>query len=268
MRASLFIKNVGKYSVPTVCSALVALIALPMVSRIYPADDFARLSTFYDLGIVLMSLALLGMDSAYIRFRNDERSQMSIYQMFYLSLIVGFTTIVGLFALVIVFAPDQFARLIFDAQPSVLILLAIYALFLVSFRMFSTESRMTGNAKRYNIQQVSYILINRLLFTIPALFTVNYWYACLFMTIGMAVLVAMSFKGGPKKTCRSLSKLPEIMKRMLSFGLPTMPITIMLSLMAASDKTIIGNMLDFSQAGIFAVSISVANIFSLLPNAF
>ena len=84
-----FIKNVLKYSIPTIVSAIIALTVIPIVSRLFPEEEYGYITNYYSFGMLFMGLFLLGFDSAYIRFYNEKYENTNVNGMLLVSAIVG-----------------------------------------------------------------------------------------------------------------------------------------------------------------------------------
>ena len=168
MKPRGFIHNILKFSIPTVISAIVALIALPLISHVVPADNYAVINLFYDYGTLLALFTPLGLGETFIRFYNESsymgRRRISTYY-----LVISAINLI-LIGIVVIprFGVEVSSSLFGSESRYFLIALLLYAFMIALYKITSYEARAEGNARCYNMQQVAFILVNRLIYIVPA----------------------------------------------------------------------------------------------------
>ena len=262
-----FIKNVLKYSIPTIVSAIIALTVIPIVSRLFPEEEYGYITNYYSFGMLFMGLFLLGFDSAYIRFYNEKYENTNVNGMLLVSAIVGLLVSSIVFASCVPIHDKITFYLFNDTSFKTYIMFFCYILMLMMYRVLNITFRMNEKPIGYNIQQVSYIIINRLLFVCIAIVSTAFIYSAFIMTIGMGVLVVVSLLFQRKSFVS-----PKISKQtfwiMLKFALPLLPTAIIVYLNNSIAKFLLGYYEYRGEVGILALATSVANIFSIIPAAF
>lgn len=270
MDASKFIKNLIKYCIPSIVSAIVGIAVIPLISRLFPTEDYGKINLFYSVGNMILYIVLLGLDSAYIRFYFEQPEGVSRKQLFSLS--IWTSTVSACFATIIftIFLQDLVTSYLFGERYDLgIIALLVYIIGLVLFRLLSIETRMEGKALRYNIQQILLIFTNRVSFVIIALYSTNYRYSVWTITISSIVLGIVFFFTQKKKSDLAFPKIKKnILKTVFAFSIPLMPTTVMTWLNNSAAKMVLSGYNDFNSVGILSIATSVANIFSLVPAAF
>lgn len=268
MNNRAFIKNILKYSGPTFVSAIIGVLILPIISRVYPEAEYGYISNFNSIGNLLMGAVFLGLDSAYIRFFHEKLEGSSRNGLFMFALRTGIGVTVVLFFLILMIAPQKCSLFLFN-ETSIrgVALLGIYVLELTFFRVLNINFRFFDNAKGYNLQQVGFILGNKLLFIVAAIFSTDYFYSVIIMTATTMVVVMISIVF--QRNCFCDARISSsARKEMICFALPVMPASIVILLNNSAAKLILGGFGLRDEVGIFAIAISAANIFSMIPTAF
>ncbi|GEM_PF-2163452 len=269
MKPSGFIHNILKFSIPTVISAIVALIALPLISHVVPADNYAVINLFYDYGTLLALFTPLGLGETFIRFYNESsymgRRRISTYY-----LVISAINLI-LIGIVVIprFGVEVSSSLFGSESRYFLIALLLYAFMIALYKITSYEARAEGNARCYNMQQVAFILVNRLIYIVPAALASEPEFACVFLVAGTGIIGFSAFAARKRpyfcfKTTVDSMRVSE----MVVYGLPTVANSIVLSLLGSINKTMLMVNSTPTDAGIYALGLTIANIFSFIPAAF
>lgn len=267
MDAKSFIKNALKYSIPTVVSAMISIIIIPIITRIYPADDYGKISMFYSVGVMMASIFTFGLASACVRFFYEPVSGTTKEQTFNYTFFVGIITdlIIGVIA-VLFFSKNAGRYLFGENNRTALIAFFIYIASTILYRIQSNYSRLSFDSKKYNIQQVSYIIVNKVLFVFAAIWSTKYSYSIYIITALLAVQVLIFGRIG----FRIRFDIPprKARKQLLSFAFPLLPTDIAVMLNNSSAKLLLSYYGDFTSLGIISMATNVANTFNLVSNAF
>lgn len=266
-----FVNNLLRFSVPTLASAIAAVTVIPVVSNFLPANEYAKTNLFCDYGFLLSLIFLAGTDAAYIRFFHEVHEGKPRRVLFTRAFAVGTLSMSVVAAIVVPLFGDEVSFHLFGSDSRrPLILLAVYTLALAVYRLTSSSARLNSDAKRYNSLQVSYVLINRLFYCIPMLLFGTYDSAILFLTMAMLALSGISLITDARPIfCISPDKKNDIAcKAMIAFGIPSVLTSVLLNLMSATNKTILANSGSFTEAGVYAMALTIANVFAFLPAAF
>ncbi len=270
----LGIKDVLKgsltYSAVPIFTALITLFVIPVVSYIYPADEYGKINLFYSLGLIGMSLFLAGFDHAFMRFFFEKEPGYSPRILFTAAFVVGLSMDVILGFIILALFPIPASLAIFGEQDSLtLLMLFLYIGCLIVFRLLNTMARMSGNRWRFNIQSILQNIITRALFVAAAWYSTSYKIAALVMTGGM-LLVTIFFVLRQRKDCFvPFNELnAKRMGALAVFGFPCMLDSLAVTLNSSIGKLVLGNFGYFGEVGVLAIATTLATSFSMIPQAF
>ncbi|MCR4697457.1 MAG: lipopolysaccharide biosynthesis protein [Lachnospiraceae bacterium] len=270
MDVKKFLKNILKYTVPSVISAIVGIVVIPIISRVFPTEDYGKINLFYSVGNMLMYIVLMGLDSALIRFYFEPPEEANKNKIFELALWTSVSISIILSLISVLFFSKQISNYLFgELQINMLIALLLYIIGLILFRLVSIEMRMENKAFLYNIQQILLIITNRVSFVLIAFYSTEYKYSIWVITIcslffGLIFLLLqknLKDLGIPKLKTR-------VLKKIFSFSIPLMPTMVMVWANNSVAKIVLSGFNDYESVGILSIATSVANIFSLIPAAF
>lgn len=268
MKTRDFLGDMLKFSVPTVVSALVGVLVLPLISRVYPEAEYGYVSNFYSIGNMMMGIVTLGLDQAYIRFFNAPPIGTNRNGMFRFTLITGVSVTIAFCVGIYFFSKEGIPQYLFnDSSYFAVLVLGLYIVSLVLYRLLSINYRFSYNVKYYNLLQVSFILGNRLLFVVAIIYSTKYIYSALIMLL---VTLAIDIYGVLKQ--RKVLK-PSVISGvgkidMLKYSIPAMPSAVIVMLNNSIAKLVLGGYGLRDEVGVFAIATSAANVFSVIPTAF
>lgn len=265
------IVGASKFSIPMALSAVLSLALLPIISRVYPPDDYGKINLFYTLGNFMMTFGLLGLDNAFIRFFQEPLKGLNNSKAFSLCLYTGFSVVLVAFALMLLIAPATISEFIFG-EPciSALMMLSVYSLSLIVFRLLSIVTRQEFDALSYNIQQILLILSNRVLFVVAVIVSTDYYLSITAMTV-MTAFSATVFLLLKRRKYMVLEVPPiprQSLKTFFFFALPTMPAALLVWLNSSAAKLLLAGFGQYDEVGVFSVAFMIANAFSVIPSAF
>ncbi len=270
MEIKTFLKNIVKYCVPSLFSAVVGLAVIPLISRIYSTTDYGKINLFYSIGNMLHYIVLLGLDSAYIRFYFEQPNGISRKQIFSFAFWSSICITLLITIISVLFFPEFISNYLYgEKNTALLIVMMIYVIGLILFRLLSIENRMEERALKYNIQQILLIFTNRISFVIIAFFSTDYKNAIL-MIAGSSIALGL-FYLFTQKDIHELSIPPisgKVYQDIIAFAIPLMPSTVMLWMNNSAGKFVLSFYKNFEAIGILSIATSVSNIFSLVPSAF
>lgn len=270
MQSKNFLSNILKYCIPSVLTAILSIAVIPIISRVFPADDYGKINMFYSVGNMLLYISMLGLDGAYIRFYFEDFYEVKKKDIFSLAMWISLAVIIIATVLVLFTAKDTVSIYLFgETNNYLLIILSIYVFSLVIFRMLSIETRMEDRSVLYNVQQIVLIVINRVSYVAAALITTDYEFAIViitFSTLFFAIVFLIKQKNISDLRLTLMSN--STFKKLMAFAIPTMPTTVMIWLNNASAKMVLSGYGDFTAVGVLSMATGLANVFSLIPSAF
>lgn len=266
MSPKKFIQNLMKFSVPTVVSAFVGLVAIPLITRLYPPKEYGYISLFVSVTAIMASIVALGLNNSAVRFFYEPLDGSTKEQNFNIAIAV--TLIIGgiLFIITELFDIPVSTYLFSEKNRNAERLLIIYVILTAVYRLQLNYSRLSQHAFNYNIQQVCYIIGSKILFSVAVLYSTKYIYSVAVMVILLmlqVITVGMrdySFKLSfpNKKACYGL----------LRFALPYLPNDIAVMLNNFMAKLVLTYFKDYAAVGIISMATNLANVFNIITNAF
>lgn len=267
------LKGMGGFALTPIATALVTLLVLPIVSRVYPAEEYGRISIFFSTGTILMYLLSLGLDSACIRYYSEPEllqtglnARKLLGFSIKMSLLIVF--LVGTVC-VLAFGASISEFLFSDENVASVVLLALFTAALVVFRFLNVKARMEMNAKTYNFQCIAQNLITRALFAVAVVVSAEYFASIAFMSIALVVACAFFFfleKGGFDFGRAAMNA--KCIRSMYSFGIASMLTILVLQLNSNLAKYVLSAFGQHDAVGVFAVASTLATAFNVLPSAF
>lgn len=271
MKVKVFLQSMLKFCFASMASAVIGFVLIPIISKGYPTDQYGRINMFYSMGSILMSLFLLGLDNAYIRFFNEPLPSVNNKRLFGLGII--FSTVFGL--LVTAFAywvcPDLVLRLLFGVidNKKLILLLFVYSESQAIMRMLILNSRLRMQALQYNVKQILMLIATRLSFVFALPASTNYVPAITIMTCSTLLFVVLIFMIDRKEIDFRVTKVQkQDFRSVMKFSLPTMPAAVITFLNNAISKFALSHAGDFGSIGVLSIATSLANVFSIIPSAF
>ncbi len=272
MKSVEFIKNMIKYCIPSVFSAAVGILVIPVITSIYPADEYGKINLFYSVANTVSIFVVLGFDSAYLRFYYEPPEGYSSHRIFKISLYIGVITSLSIFLICRLFFEKPISHYLFGEDNDMLLVgMLIYVIGLILMKFVSYEYRMAQNARMYNWSQIVSLFTNRIIFVCFAAVSTSYiwgdWTLALSTFIAGAIFLYVverrRFQFEPPLYFFSAGTW-ELFK----FGFPLMPVALMVWLNNSVAKFLYSYLKDYSSIGTFSIATSIANIFSIIPAAF
>lgn len=259
--------NTLKFSIPTMVSAVVSILTITLVTRLYPTEQYGFISLFYSVGTLLASVSMLGLVNACIRFFYDPLAGGERKDTFNFAFWTGCTVALILAFFTFLFGREKISTYLFGEDNTLsLIIFFIYIITNILYRLQSNYARLSQNAMRYNVQQIIYILSNKILFVFAVLISTNYFYSVLFIVLAMVLEVVLIGRKSYKPSISFPDKKARI--QYLKFSIPMLPNEIAVTLNNSAVKILLSYFEDFSSLGIISMGTNVANTFNLISSAF
>lgn len=268
--AKSFLKNMLGFSVVPIFTALITVFVIPIISNVFPAEDYGKINIFYSMGILLTTGVMLGLDSSFIRYYFEPPKGMTNKGLAAIALIAGIV-VIGILSItsIILFEADISNTLFGETSKFAIPLLAVFTACLCIFRVLNIDARMQGNALLYNIQSIAQCFVTRISFVVVAIWTTHYLNSVVAMTVGMLIIAVLFMS--LQKDLLSLDKChlsKSSFSILLAFGIPTMLTSFVLNFNTSIGKIILGGYGLYDAAGILAIATTLANVFTIIPTAF
>lgn len=263
-----FIRRIVIYSIPTVIAAIVGFLVIPVISYVYPEEQYAAISNFYTYGLLIRSLTMLGLDSAYIRFFYDAASDNERSGMFQFVLKISILFDIILFFICILINANRVSMILFGDYSLISIgLLCIYVIELSIFRLLNLNYRYMDRRMEFNLQQIAFTLCNRVLFVLGVFISKKYLCSILIMVILNFFIIAISSLD--QKKIFGFYRLDKFKKKqMLLFSMPMLPATVVTFINDSFAKYYLGYKGLMKDLGVLSLAINIASVFSVFSAGF
>ena len=264
------LKGLLGFSIVPIATALVTIFVIPVVSNVFPAEEYGKINLFYSVGALLTTLFMLGLDNSFIRYYFEPPRGLSRRNIQTMALITGFVASVLCAAVCILFFSGPVSSYLFgEYRPWLIALMAVYVAASVLFRLLNIDARMSENYGRYCVQSIAQTLITRIAFVVVAVVSTHYVYSVVVMTAGMLALSLMFAFVQRRSFGRFGGDVPrESVVCLFSFGLPVMLTNFVLNLNGTAGRLILSGAGMYDAAGVFAIATTLSNVFTVIPTAF
>lgn len=266
-------KRITGFSIAPVLTALASFLLIPIISRVFPTEEYGFINLFYTSSTILASAFLFGFDSCYTRFyyESDGEKRRAHTMTLGISFAFLFDAIISLIA-IFVFG-DIITKLLFaDTDLLPLIALSLCTLAQSLFTFLNLRARMSYNYKRYNIQQIFQFIALRLSFVIASVFSKHYTYSVYVMTAFMVFLTIVYFFIQKKELKAEISfkikPTHEDIKIYLLYGFPLMISSIIGTINGSISKFLLNGQGMTSETGIFSIAVSLSFAISFIAASF
>lgn len=253
------------YTASSVISKLIAVALLPLYTRYLTPEDYGAAEVLI-VGVIAASIVIrLGIIEALLRFyyERDEDPDKVVSTAF-ASLL--WTTTAGLLIAMPLAAP--ISQLLLDRSDAELVRIAIFGLWVFTmFEFLLALFRLDERAKAFLAFTVSNVLV-----TIPA----TVWLVVVQedgargLLLGQYATGAVFLAGLLVAQRRRLAVIPDfpVLRRMLRFGLPTMPAELSLYSLQFIDRFMLVRLAGLADAGLYALSVKFAQAVTVLVKGF
>lgn len=267
------LKNLMGFSVAPIVTAVLSFLLIPIISRIFPTDQYGYINVFYTTTTILSSVFLCGFNDCYQRFYfenvhdvNHRKAIMTLAIIISLLLDVIFLVVLMLFS-------EFFGRALFnESNRGVLLALVICTESQSLFALLMLEARMQYNHLRYNLQQVLQFFALRISIVFVSCYSVKYNYSIYTMTLIMFFVMIIYLierrKQLPEKVIGCLGLSKNQIREYLNYGVPAMLATIAVTINGSISKFLMAGNEMASEAGIFSIAMSLAFSISFISASF
>ncbi|MDX6606760.1 MAG: hypothetical protein QOD14_1300 [Solirubrobacterales bacterium] len=253
------------YTASSVISKLIAVALLPLYTRYLTPADYGAAEVLVT-GVIAASIVIrLGIIEALLRFYYQSAEvPAEVVKTAFASLL--WTTTIGL-ALALPFA-EPLSRLLLGHSDASLMRIAIFGLWVFTmFEFLTALFRLDERAKAYFGFTVANVLV-----TIPATvwLVVGEGDGASGLLLGQYVTGAVFLAGLVIAQRRRLAVMPDfpLWRRMLRWGLPTMPAELSLYSLNFIDRVLIVRLVGLGPAGLYSLSVKFAQAVNVLVKGF
>ena len=253
------------YTAASIFSKLIAVALLPVYTRFLSPADYGAAEVMFAAVVAISIVIRLGVIEALLRFyyKTDEVPAKVVATSFSALFWAGTVS-----AIVLMPFAAQISDLLLGTTETGLARIAIAGLWVLTLSEYLlTIFRLDERAKAFfTVTMLSVIL------TIPTTLVLVVGF-----DLGAEGLLLGSYATGAVIVCglivyhrKRLSLVPDVplLKRMMRFGLPTMPAELSLYSLSFIDRIIIARSLGLAEAGLYSLAIKVAQSVNVLVRGF
>lgn len=256
------------YGVSRVLMMAVGMFLIPIYSRLFTTADYGIIETFN----IFMNISLLvlpcGMFQAIYRFvyeNKDENYHITIYSTIFNFFLASSAIFIALMAL---FRYQITELLIEDKSYVSLYLLALSTIIFSLFSSYNLEI-LRSQYKKYHYLTIAVgttvLLASGGIFFVVVLKkgVYGFFYASV-IAQGFFCMVGLVFNRHWIKRTFSL----DLLKNLLSFGLPFIPAGLTVLLMKFTDRFFVQRMMGLNDLGLYSMGIRISSIYDIVGTAF
>ncbi|WP_278853081.1 hypothetical protein, partial [Gordonibacter pamelaeae] len=163
--AKSMLKGLAGFSIVPITTAFITIFVIPVVSNVFPAEEYGKINLFYSVGTLLMAALTLGLDNSFIRYYFEPPRGLTCKSIQLIALAVGLLVTVFVTFVAVLFTPQAVSDYMFgECQPGLIVMLGLYVASLILFRLLNTDARMQENVRRYNVQSIAQAFVTRVAF--------------------------------------------------------------------------------------------------------
>lgn len=263
-----YLKKLFGFSLGPLIGAILSFITIPLITYFISPDEYGRASMFTLSQSVLGMLVYLGTDQAFIKFYNYEENKSKLY---YNSIFPAF--FVSILLMIIMFIlKDKLSYFLFGQIGENLCVFALiaYLPFCVLERFTMVNTRMLEKSVKYSLFSV----LVKALILIFTLLLLN-MYQRSFRSVVCATVISQILGSIIISICslndihiRSFKLDGMLIKKMITFGLPLVPATIVGWLLNSIDKIMILSNCGYEQLGLYSAALKIVSVLAIIQTCF
>lgn len=268
-RKKLFLENILVYGLGSAMNMIIPFCMLPIVTRLLPSSKYYGINDIVTIFVSVGSaVVMMGMYDAMYRFYFDNEDDK--YHKKVCSSTLFTIVVTGFFAMLIaLFFRQQLALLLFsDTIYSSLIVIGGFNIWVTCINtIVAAPTRIKNEKMRYILIQTLTPIISYS-FSIPLILNGEYVYALPMSSLCSNTVVCIIFAVLNRDNFDVRSFSFNILKPMLRFGIPLMPVFLFFWILSSVGNIVITNILGLKYTGIYAASGKLAAASQLIYSAF
>lgn len=261
-----FLKRLAGFSIGPIGAALLSFINVPVQTWLVDPTQLGK-AMMYTMAFQITSLFLnLGIDQAYVREYNVETDKNNLL---WNSFLIPFIcSIITMFVCLYFYEPISI--LLFDSVEKYIIQMLAFVLpFAIIFRFNTLIIRMKEKARLYSVIQILDRVVN-LTLTIVILVFFNRDFkgiiqAQFFSMVSIAIITTVI---NLKDWLCKFKIDKELIKKVVLFGLPIIPTSIMTWVLNSMDKIALRTWADFEAIGLYSATFKIVGVIIIIQQAF
>lgn len=263
------IKKLGAFSVGPIVGALIGVITVPIITFFITPEEYGKSSMFTLAQGMLSMLMYLGLDQAFVReFKAHEECKDKLLS----NAVIIPSILVVCISIAIAINHTTISMLLFDTEKEMVavIALAIMLPFMVIENFALLFIRMEEKGLLYSSFTIL-LKILTLVFTLLLFLLYEQSFRSVVIAIALSevvngiILYIFTFKN-IKIGYTLIDK--KLLKRMLKYGLPLIPTSLLMWVLTSMDKVMLRTLCDYGELGLYSVAFKIVNSLSIIQTCF
>ena len=263
------LKKLGAFSIGPIVSAFLGFITVPLITNFITTDEYGRCSMFTLAQSAAALSIYLGLDQAFVREFHSFSDKIEHL----MANVIRIPLCMVLFIdIVILCIPSRISMILFDTPNEHL---AVYLLALMlPCMVFENFGLLKIRMEERGLQYSFFVILLKaltLVFTVLLFLSYEKSYRSAVYAIAAAEIItglALFFA-----TMRHVPLLTEpidrvLMERMLRFGLPLLPATMLGWGLTSMDKVMLRTMCNYSELGLYSAAYKIVNVLGVVQSCF
>ncbi|PWJ88093.1 O-antigen/teichoic acid export membrane protein [Oceanotoga teriensis] len=261
-----FLKRLAGFSLGPIIGAFISFIIVPVQTWLIDPTQLGKAS-MYTMAYGLSSLFIyLGIDQSYVREYNAEEDKKNLL---WNSFIIPFIFSLIVMIIYLIFY-KQISNLLFGSEEKLIInILALSLPFSVIYRFNILNIRMKEKAKLYSLIEILNKLILLCVIVINLVFFNRNFKGVIqsqFLSIVIISIITTFININDWKYKLKFNK--KLLKKIILFGLPLIPASIMSWILNSMDKIALRAWSDFESIGLYSAAFKIVGIIIIVQQAF
>jgi len=263
--ANEFLKRFVSFSIGPGVSSLIGFVSVPVTTWLIAPADFGKASMFSVFIMLTSVIIFLGMDQAFVReFHATEEKKKLLFHsvsgpLIFAVLLCGFLLVFQRPLSLAMYGSSSFLAAIITLAPIPLLVIERFNLLIV---------RMEEKGRLYSSLQIFRSLTKVIFLIVFAYFYRSFLSVIAAEAMSICLTAIFSFLLVKDYWQFRHSVDLHLIKRLLRFGLPLVPATILGLVLNAMDKVALRLWADFSEMGIYSAGFKVVSALLLFQAAF
>lgn len=268
MDTKAIVKKAGAFSLGPIIGAVVNFFTTPLITYFISSEEYGKASMFTVALSILQIVVFLGMDQAYSKRYYESEDKASLF----ISALAPSAILVVLIEIAILFLRKWVGWWIFDSNEEWICVFALMAILpALAIEKFALLSiRMSQRGKLYSAMS---IFSKLMILACTVLFFLSYEKSFRSVVLGETVAqiiyaTVLCIIQRNHITIRIAAIDGNEVRKLLKFGLPLVPTTIIGWILTGTDKVMLRTMCEYDQLGLYTVAAKVAAVLTIVQSCF
>ncbi|WP_173497663.1 oligosaccharide flippase family protein [Shewanella sp. ISTPL2] len=263
----MMFKKILSYSFGPIGGALFSFITLPLIANFFSVEDLGRFSILQvsiAIGVMLFSL---GLDQAFVREYHECDNKPDLFRFMMLPNVIFFPLLILIFC----FTPVTTLLLDFDDDISSVLIAMSLCLFMLNNQLgylFRMEERGFVYSLTILVPRVTLFIFILMTVYVFKIFEFRYLIYSFFLSVLSSTLVMLFFVDKGVFNILKLNFDLNMLKKMLSFGLPLIISGLAYTGLTTLDRYVLKSLSTLHEVGVYAVALGFASVTGIFSSIF